>query len=284
MKKILKYLFIVGICLFSASCEEKDTMDYEGVNGLYFDVQYGADWGNENVWAHQFYSYVGFGEIEGLQYDLPIRIKVVGKVVDYDRPFRVEIVPDSTTALKDVEFEFSEDQVIKAGEMQTDLICRLIRSDRMTSETLKIQFRLVPGEYFELPFSEIGDIPGRWTDSETTYGQNIDPSVHDVFVNNFLSCPSGWGVDGPTGPFGVFTPKKYQLCMDVSGYTQEDFNNTYKMQAGLRQLILRKVSSYLMEQYRKGREFWILDEDGTMMYVQGVTWAQGTDPNEMVDI
>ena len=36
-----------------------------------------------------------------------------------------------------------------------------------------------------------------------------------------------------------------------------------------------------MEQYLKGREYWVLDEDGSMMYVQGVTWTEGTDPNTM---
>lgn len=280
MKKLANYHFILIALLFTISCTQKETMDYEGKDGLYFDVQYGADHGNENVWAHQFYSYIGFGTLDSATYTLPIRIKAVGQVADYDRHFQVEIVADSTTAEQGVEFEFDKDQVIKAGEMQTDLLCTLHRTERMQDSTFQIQFRLVGGEYFELPFSEIGDIPGRWTNSETTYSTNIDPSIHNVFVDNFLAKPKGWGVE--TALLGKFSPTKYQLLMDITGVPHADFNDLNKMNAGLRIYVCRIVSAYLMEQYKKGREYWVIDEDGTMMWVLGVTWGAGTNPDDMV--
>lgn len=287
MKKLVNYCFILAALLLGVGCTQEETMDYEGKDGLYFDVQYGAEHGNENVWAHQFYSYVGFGGLDSATYVLPIRIKVVGRVVDYDRPFQVEIVADSTTAEEGVEFEFVKDLVIKAGEMQTDLVCTLNRTDRMKDSTFQIQFRLVGGEYFELPFSEIGNIPGRWTDSQTAYSSNIDPGIHNVFVDNFLSRPLGWGVEETTLPtaviLGKYTPTKYQLLLDITGLPQADFNDQKKMNAGLRAYACRVLSAYLMEQYKKGRDYWVLDEDGTMMYTFGVTWGPNTNPDDMVD-
>ena len=39
-------LWITGAFLF-ASCEKKELMDYEGVDAIYFDVQYGASHGTK---------------------------------------------------------------------------------------------------------------------------------------------------------------------------------------------------------------------------------------------
>ena len=43
------------------------------------------------------------------------------------------------------------------------------------------------------------------------------------------------------------------------------------------------VSKYLMEQYRKGREYWVIDEDGSMMWVLGCSWEEGTKPEDMIE-
>ena len=71
--------------------------------------------------------------------------------------------------------------------------------------------------------------------------------------------------------------------MDVTGFTVDDFENRAIMQSGRQALIARLVSSYLMEQYNKGRDYWVLDSDGSMMWVSGVSWAHGTMPEEMLD-
>ena len=73
------------------------------------------------------------------------------------------------------------------------------------------------------------------------------------------------------------------MLLDVTGYTIAQFEDTAIMQAGRRDIIKRKGSAYLMEQYKLGREHWVLDEDGSMMYIGGVSWAEGTRPEEMID-
>lgn len=270
------------LLLFLASCE-KELMDYEGQDAIYFDVQYGKDWGNENTWGHQYYTHVSFTKIKSAEYEVSMKVCVAGSVMDYDRPFKVEIVKDSTNAIAGEEYDdFSEEQVIKAGENKTYVNFIVKRSERMATDTVKIQFRLHPNEYFTLPFSDIGKIPGRWTNAtEIEYSQNIDPTIHNVYINNMLTEPVGWL--GATWLFSSYSAKKYQLLMDVTGYTIDDFENQTVMLAGRGQLVTRKVRDYLMEQYELGREHWVLDEDGSMMYVGGVSWAQGTRPEEMID-
>ena len=100
-----------------AGCERKEVMEYEGVDGIYFDVQYGASHGNESLWARQNYTYVSFGTLEAEEADVTMKVGISGSIKDYDRPFRVEIVQDSTNAIPEEEYTgFTEEQVIKAGE------------------------------------------------------------------------------------------------------------------------------------------------------------------------
>ncbi len=280
MKKVRNILSIIALSIAFVGCE-KETMDYEGTDAIYFDVQYGADWGNENFWIHQYYSVVSFGELSTNEYDGNLKINIAGDIKDYDRPFKVEIVADSTTAIVGEEIEFSEDQVIKAGEKLTRLDYKIKKSDRMSIDTLQVQFRLVPNEHFSLPFSEVGRIPGRWAgDPELEYNQNVDPTVHTLYMHNFVTQPEAWHFQ-----FGDFSIKKYDLILEVTGLAKSDFNadNRSIMTSGGRwKFITAKVSEYLIEQYKKGREHWVIDEDGTMMYVAGVSWAKYTRPENMV--
>ena len=45
--KLMIFLWVIG-GLLVAGCERKEVMEYEGVDGIYFDVQYGASHGNES--------------------------------------------------------------------------------------------------------------------------------------------------------------------------------------------------------------------------------------------
>lgn len=278
----MKCLYITGLLLslfFLQSCE-KEIMDFEGQDALFFDVQYGADWGDTTVWAHQIYSLVAFGNVDDTALEARIKVAVAGKIKDYDRPFQIEVVQDSTTALCPEEYEpIATDHVIKAGANCTYITVTMNKTPRMGKETLKLQLRLLPNEHFTLPFSEIGQVPGRWNDLKTEYGQNIDPNVHTIFINDFLVRPKGWN----DYQLGIFTQTKFALMLELTGWEKSYFDDVNKMQSGRMNALQRIVIKYLLEQYEKGREYWVVDEDGTMMWVRGLgKWAEGTTPDEMV--
>ena len=62
MKKIYSILMLT-MALFSLTGCEKELMDYEGKDCLYFDVRRGASWIEPDLWAHWNYSEVTFGNI-----------------------------------------------------------------------------------------------------------------------------------------------------------------------------------------------------------------------------
>lgn len=292
---LIIFLYVLGGLLL-AGCEKKEVMEYEGVDGIYFDVQYGAAHGDESVWARQNYTYVSFGSLEAVEADITMKVGISGSVKDYDRPFRVEIVQDSTNAIPEEEYTgFTEEQVIKAGENHAYVTLKVFKSSRLTRDTARIHLRIDPGEHFTLPFSEVGKIPGRWSDTKSQFATSGDPAVHDVFFNNILQRPAGWGANEYSVNFGTFSPEKYQYLMDVSGYTKAHFEQLLAMTTGGRGWKIRTIAvKDLQARFNKGYyrlqsgdadgwEEWMLEERGTMMWVPGITWwNENTLPEELV--
>ena len=287
MKNIKYILSLLMLLPFISSCE-KDIMDYEGVDGLYFDAQWDT---NPNIntdttkWIRQHYTLVNFAKEGGMELEAGAKIAISGSVKDYDRPISFKVVADSTTAIADEEYELLEEPYIPAGKNHTYLKFKFKRTDRMIDETVKLQIQLLPNEHFTLPFVEVGYINGRFpNDAESEYSTYDHANVHNFFINNMLVKPAGWH----NVQFGYYySTKKYELLLKLAyenfGWVNADFEDRNKMQSGRAEAIARVARIFLMEQYRLGREYWILDEDGSLMYVSGVTWAEGQDPNEMVD-
>ena len=206
-----KYIYLLGIMsILFTSCEQ-EIMTYEGEEAIYFDVRYGAAWGDpENQWAHQSYTAVEFGRLNGDSYTAQLRVKATGTIKDYDRPFQVTVLQDSTTAIAGTDYEIlSSDLVIKAGETHAYIDVLINRTERMSEENVFLMLQLKENEHFTLRFSDYGDSAGHWT-PETAYSTNTDASVHKLVINDLLVKPDGWiGTDAGLGLFGKYSAKKY---------------------------------------------------------------------------
>ena len=284
-----RFIYLIGIvsCLFT-SCEQ-EIMTYEGEDAIYFDVRYGAEWGDpENEWAHQYYTPVEFNRILGESYTAQLRVKVTGTKKDYDRPFKVTVVADSTNAVLGEDYEaIATDFVIKAGETQAYVDVVMKRTTRMAEENVYLTLQVQPNEYFTTPFTTYGDSQGHWT-PETTYGVNKNASMHKIVVNDILVRPEGWyGLDNGYGLFGKYSVKKYLLLMEVTGTEKADFLDKKTMPNPRAIALSQLFASYLLEQAQKGREHAVLDEDGTMMWCSYITtfggsaiWTPFTNPDD----
>lgn len=289
MKNIKYILGLMTLSLITMSSCEKETMDYEGQDGLYFDVRWGAEWGDpENEWAHQYYTPIEFGQMVEASYDVHLRVKTTGTIKDYDRPFTVIVNKDSTNAIAGEDYDgLGEQYVIKAGETCAYIDFTMYRTERMADENVYIQLKLQPNEYFTLPFEDYGDSPGHWS-PETVYTTNSDASVHKVVANNYLVQPGGWwGADTGGGTFGKFSLTKFRLMMELTDTTIDDYESMTIMPLGRANAISESLARYLLEQAAKGREYAVLDEDGTMMWCSYIekmggsnAWAAFTKPED----
>ena len=119
--KIYALLALIVTTTWLSSCEKK-LMDYEGKDCLYFDVRRGQPWIEESKWAHYNFSEVAFGNITATDTLLTLKVKVTGRLKDYDRPFNIIVVTDSTSAEANTEYEpLMPQYTIKAGETSTEV-------------------------------------------------------------------------------------------------------------------------------------------------------------------
>ena len=120
MKKILWIgMLVIALC----SCEQ-ELMDFEGTDGVYFAVQWGDSWGSELNWPYQPYTNVQFMQLTGDTATVSFCVMTTGQVKSYDRFFRVEVNPDSTTAIENVDYLSLQNEImIKTARIFLLFIC-----------------------------------------------------------------------------------------------------------------------------------------------------------------
>lgn len=290
MKQYIHALSILcgGLLLFSAC--EKELMDYEGQDGLYFDVRRYPSHIEQSKWPHQYYSTVEFGNLLVDDVEMNLKIMATGYAKDFDRAFKVIANPDSTTAVAGRDYaNLTEECVIKAGENSATVSFTVHRTSEMDGDTLQLQLKIVENEFFTLPYTSFADGPSipYEPDVNIAFSYNKDASVHNIFMYDVLTRPDRWiGNDANgLGLWGRFSAKKYQLIMDLTGTTIEDFQTEATMPSARQQAIGEQMARYLLEKAAAHEP--VLDEDGTMMYFMAVqnlggsaAWAPFTKPED----
>ena len=277
-----------GTLLMLSGCSQ-DLMEYEGKECIYFNAVHPNKNLDENMWPHEHFSFVSFGNLTVDETDLNVDIKATGAVKDFDRSFQVVVVQDSTTAVKDRDYTgLLDTYTIKAGQTSTQVQLKVKRTPEMDGDTLRLQLKLIPNQHFDVAFHNYEDDGFYEPEKHEKFGYNTDASVHNYFFYDVLSRPDTWqgGVNNNgQGTLGNFSAKKYRLLMEISGTTVKDWESKETMPSIRVKAIAEIASEYLLEQARKKEP--VLDEDGTMMYLMHIgnispseAWAPFTKPED----
>ena len=274
MKRILYYIWILPLML--SGCE-KDLMDYEGLEGVYFAVQWGDSWGSEKTWPYQPYTNVNFISLPGDTATLSVKVMASGPVKTYDRIFLVEVNPDSTDLTENVDYlPLTREGVIKAGESAAEVEVRLIRTDILQEKEQRLGLRLVANEYFSLAFPEWDALIGSHRTGPVY--EHFDASLHTLRIADFMVEPKVWvgtavspyngGYE--SGNWGAFSRKKLELICERFNLTYNDFMSNETMPSALQMLIYKSMSTYLIQCYNDKKP--VLEEDGRLMWFSGCPW------------
>ncbi len=273
MKKYLGILALTIAVLFH-SCE-KELMDYEGVEGVYFAVQHGDSWGNERTWPYQPTTPVEFIKTPADELTVNIKVMITGPVKDYDRAFNVIINPDSTTAIEGTHFESLPARlIIPAKSLMAYVPVKLKRTADLKKEQKIIGLRLLANENFQLSFPHWQALPSHTSGNVV---KNFDASLHSIRINDFMVQPPVWpgSIQQPgnreSGQWGAFSQKKIDLICELMDLTYADFGSAETMPMILTGLIASSCSQYLTEQFDAGNP--ILEDDGRLMFFSGVSWT-----------
>lgn len=274
MKKIFYYILMLPI--FLSGCE-KDLMDYEGLEGVYFAVQWGDSWGSERTWPYQPYTTVQFMQLGNADTaTVNIKVMVTGSVKDYDRVFRVEVNPDSTTAVVNVDYlPLENDIVIKAGEYMAMVPVSLIRTEALQHEEKVLGLKLVENQYFKLAFPEWDAVKG-FTAGELH--EHFDASLHELRISDMMVQPKVWTGTAvspynggyESGYWGAFSRKKLEMICERFDLTYNDFMSTNTMPSVLQSLIAKTMSQILIDRYNAKDP--VLEDDGRLMWFSDCPW------------
>lgn len=275
--KSIKYMLGVLAIISLASCE-KEMKTYEGLVGVYFAQQWGSP--NYSSWPYRPYTNVELVKVAGAsaEYTANIKVMFTGPVKDQDRYFKVEINPDSTTAVENVHYAPLPESILvpaKATVVYVPLVIK--RSKDLQTTSKKIGLRLIANGDFGIAFPKWKNIPDLGTGTLTPADTAFDNSIHTVIVHDYIVQPAIWrGSVNATnnrdqGSWGGFTRKKIELMYKLFNVTYDDFGSDKTMPPVLQSLITQEMARYLIEQFNAGTP--VKEEDGRLMFVGSVPWV-----------
>lgn len=272
MKKFFIILTITGL-LFSCSEDEINKYDVKGEKPTFYfqrDASYSYKPGTSILLKTEysdsaFYSFAGVN-IELTSLRVPFPIKIMGEA---DKPIKLkfQINEELTTAIEGTDFEINLDTLyVKPNEYKTDLIVNLLRTKKITKETLTIVIDLLEtDEYSVLESYNNSDV---WSSSNKVF----EGKRFKYAFNEKLSEPWYWNTFGGSS-LGVWTVKKFTLLNQLMKWTIADWSTAgmsgSKIVAGVSGYAAIQMQRYLQAQADEPINNPILDDDGSFMQLKG---------------
>ena len=226
-------LIYAGIWLLAALCFgcEKEMVTYDGKDGIYLPFV-SQTMGTAELSFADYHS-------DTLAIVLDIRVKIMGNVTDFDRPFVIKAIENDTMpALVGVDYEIlDQNPVIRKGEAETVVRVKFIRTKELQETTKIIEFSLVENEYFSLL------VPKYYNASYTRLVFKINEKIYK---------PWWWSYYGEDR-FGRWTKTKGILVCDLLNIPRTDWNEMEgKVTTAYLTFACRYVYDYLEQQKKAG--------------------------------
>lgn len=191
-------------------------------------------------------------------------VRAMGPTTDYDRPYRLVLDPEETTAVQDVDFSLEGNEFcIKAGESRDLVRVKLIRHAGLLQKTVRIYFRLEPNENFDMPISEYKN-----SSSWKVDGKMLPTDHFFIEFGENYTCPSYWNSFGKSY-FGDWTVNKYLAVNEQMGWTVSDWSNAgfsgAKIALGRFGAAAKIMQTYLQAQANAGTP--VVDPDDPTGYM-----------------
>ena len=199
-------------------------------------------------------------KVKGATYSATV--KTMGKVRDYDRPFKVVVDKEASTAIEGVHYDINVDTlVIKAGESSAKVPVHFNRTEDLTVNTIRLKIDLVDNEHFKCYFDQYKNTNDYKAKGDTIHGASFVFSVSEKYTE-----PRYWNMFGGDF-FGPWTPQKHVVVNEVCGFTSYDWNyagmSGMKITYGRFDFFARSVQDYLQAQADAGTP--VMDAGGKYM-------------------
>ncbi|MCS4224655.1 DUF4843 domain-containing protein [Sphingobacterium sp. BIGb0165] len=200
--KILNIIYLATcIILFLGACKKSEPTSFSAAPQIYF---YDAETNTGKVRDSVMISFARLGnDIKETTVSVPLEF--IGTVSTSDRPFRVVVNKEKTTAVEGKHFALlPEKYKVMKGANKAVLPIKIISTSDLDNKTVQVVLKLEKNESFDTNFQFIN------SDLHT-----MDLSSYRILISNMLLKPSWW--DGWIETYlGTFSRKKVELIFDVT--------------------------------------------------------------------
>ena len=177
--------------------------------------------------------------------EVPVKIQLMGRAADFDRPFSVTV--SSENAQEGVDYVLPSSPVMPAGAYSTEYKVVLKRTEALKKTRKMIELDIHANEYFELPVSELAQI----MDTVSLLNLRI------YFSDMFTKAPSAW----EDNLIGEFTQQKFELICKVLEMNPADFNDPGVVTLAKMVYISAEMTAYVEGEVAKKNAGEPYDED-----------------------
>jgi hypothetical protein len=259
-----KYIFITiaSALLFFCSCEHESLPTYSGVDQIYFayvDTTLIAVVDSVTV-------NFGYDVVPKADSTISIPVRVMGNIVDYDRPVNFILVSTSTAQQgRDVEL-LTDRSFVPAGKNKGNIYIKLYNTENLNDKSLLASLCLVENEYFKADYRFT---PYRSLNKE---GKIIGTQCRIRFENT-NEMPNMWANPSTKSyfdmVFGTYSRAKFTLmCQILPGCTREYF--TYELDEDPQKVFSARFPMGLLAGWARGLSTYLAtyknEHDGVPLY------------------
>ena len=220
------------------ACQERTPEFFQDITGVYFNNTSATMSVTDSL--DLTFVYEAGGEME-----VPVKVQLLGRSVEQDRPLAVTVSSDN--AQEGVDYVLPQQAVMPAGASSVDYVVVLKRTDALKSERKMIHLTLHANEHFDLPVSKMEQI------ADTV--SIVDVRIY--FSDMFTKAPAAWDEN----LLGEFTQQKFELICKVLHIDPADFNDPSVITLAKMLYISAEMTAYVTEQKENRNAGQDYDED-----------------------
>lgn len=211
--------------LVLAACQERTPEFFQDITGVYFNNTSATMSVTDSLDLTFVYE-------AGDEMEVPVKVQLLGRSADQDRPLAVTVSSDN--AREGVDYVLPQQAVMPAGASSVDYVVVLKRTDALKSERKMIHLTLHANEHFDLPVSKMEQI------ADTV--SIVDVRIY--FSDMFTKAPAAWDEN----LLGEFTQQKFELICKVLHIDPADFNDPSVVTLAKMLYISAEMTAYVAEQ------------------------------------
>ena len=207
------------------ACQERTPEFFQDITGVYFNNTSATMSVTDSLDLTFVYE-------AGDEMEVPVKVQLLGRSADQDRPLAVTVSSDN--AREGVDYVLPQQAVMPAGASNVDYVVVLKRTDALKSERKMIHLTLHANEHFDLPVAKMEQI------ADTV--SIVDVRIY--FSDMFTKAPAAWDEN----LLGEFTQQKFELICKVLQIDPADFNDPSVITLAKMLYISAEMTAYVAEQ------------------------------------